>query len=120
MYNTKFVQKLAFAYQLSLETTKQFQTYINSFLLSGIENFPKCAVYDIVNGLVVIFAQKTGLQSVKQDWDTDRPATAFVRLMSVKFHCADPTRQDPTRQSPQTSSETRVSDNVWSGPCSGI
>ena len=31
MYNTKFVQKLAFAYRncpLSLETTKHFQTYM--------------------------------------------------------------------------------------------
>ena len=50
MYNTKFVQKLAFAYRncpLSLETTKHFQAYINSLLWSGVENFPKCAVYDI-------------------------------------------------------------------------
>jgi len=49
MYNTKFVQKLAFAYRncpLSLETTKHFQTYINSLLRPGIENFPKCDVYD--------------------------------------------------------------------------
>jgi len=33
MYNTKLVQTLAFAYShcpLSLETTKHFQTYINS------------------------------------------------------------------------------------------
>jgi len=50
MCNTKF----AFAYRncpLSLETTKPFQAYINSLLWYGIENFPKCAVYDIVNGL---------------------------------------------------------------------
>ena len=50
MYNTKFVQKLAFAYRncpLSLEATKHFQAYINSLLWSGVENFPKCAVYDI-------------------------------------------------------------------------
>ena len=35
MYDTKFVQKLAFAYRncpLSLETTKHFQAYINSLL----------------------------------------------------------------------------------------
>jgi len=38
MYNTKFVQKLAFAYRncpltpFSLETTKHFQAYINSLL----------------------------------------------------------------------------------------
>ena len=35
MYNTKFVQKLAFAYRncpLSLETAKHFQAYINSLL----------------------------------------------------------------------------------------
>jgi len=54
MYDTKFVQKLAFSYRncpLSLETTKHFQTYINSLLWSGIEIFPKCAVYNIVNGL---------------------------------------------------------------------
>jgi len=59
MYKTKFVQKLAFAYRscaLSLETTKHFQAYINSLLSSGIENFPKCAVYDIVSGLILIFA----------------------------------------------------------------
>jgi len=46
MYNTKFVQKLAFAYRncpLSLETTKHSQTYINSLSWSGIENFPKRA-----------------------------------------------------------------------------
>jgi len=35
----------------------------------GIENFPKGAVYDIVNGLILIFAQRTKLQSVKQDWE---------------------------------------------------
>ena len=29
-----------------------------------VENFPKCAVCDIVNGLILIFAQGTGLQSV--------------------------------------------------------
>jgi len=65
MYNTKFVQKLAFAYRncpLILETTKHFQAYINCLLWSGIENFPKCAVYDIVNGLILIFAQRTNLQ----------------------------------------------------------
>jgi len=47
MYNTKFVQKLAFAYRncpLSLEITKHLQAYINSLLRSGIENFPECAV----------------------------------------------------------------------------
>jgi len=62
MYNTKFVQKLAFAYRncpLSLETTKHFLAYTDSFLWSGIENFPKCAIYDIVNGLIVIFAHRT-------------------------------------------------------------
>jgi len=50
MYNTKFVQKLALAYRncpLNLETTRHFQAYINSLLWSGIENFPKCAVYDM-------------------------------------------------------------------------
>jgi len=72
MYNTKFVQQLAFAYRncpLSLETAKHFQAYLNSLLWSGIENFPKCVVCDI-NGLILIFAQRTGLQSVKQDWET--------------------------------------------------
>jgi len=29
-----------------------------------VENFPKCAVCDIVNSLILIFAQRTGLQSV--------------------------------------------------------
>jgi len=75
MYNNKFVQKLAFAYRncpLSLETTKHLQAYINSLSWSGIENFPNSAVYDIVNGLILIFAQRTGLQSVKQDWETFR------------------------------------------------
>ena len=75
MYNTKVGKKLAFAYRncpLSLETTKHFQAYINSLLLSGIENFPKCAVYDIVCGLILVFVQRTGLQSVKQDWETFR------------------------------------------------
>jgi len=28
--------------------------------------FPKCAVYDVVNGLILIFPQRTSLQSVKQ------------------------------------------------------
>jgi len=39
MYNTKFVQTLAFTYRncpLSLETTKHMKTYINSLLWSGI------------------------------------------------------------------------------------
>ena len=40
--------------------------------VSGNENFPICAVYDIVNGLILIFAQRTGLQSIKQDWETFR------------------------------------------------
>jgi len=61
MCNTEFVQKLAFAYRncpLSPETTKHFQAYINSLLWPCIENFPKCAVYDIVDGLILISAQK--------------------------------------------------------------
>jgi len=75
MYNSKFVQKLVFAYRicpLSLETIKHFQAYINCLLWSGIENFPKCAVFDIVNGLILIIAQRTNLQSVKQDWEAFR------------------------------------------------
>ena len=40
--------------------------------------------------------------------------------LSDKFHYKDPTGPDPTRQSPRTLSQTRVSDEVWSGPCSGI
>ena len=47
-------------------------------MVDGIENFPKCAVYDIVNRLILIFAQRTGLQSVKQDWETFR----FYKLYS--------------------------------------
>jgi len=40
--------------------------------VSGNENFPICAVYDIVNGLILIFVQRTGLQSIKQDWEKFR------------------------------------------------
>jgi len=74
MYNTKFVQKLAFAYRncpLSLETTKHFQAYINSLLCSGIDNFINVLLMT-VNGLILIFTLGTCLQSVKQDWETFR------------------------------------------------
>ena len=83
MCNTKFVQKLASAYRncpLSLETTKHFQAYINSLLWSAIENFPKFAVYDIVNGLTLISARRTGLQSVKQGPDLQNILRYIVRL----------------------------------------
>jgi len=32
----------------------------------------ECGVYDIVNGLILIFVQRTNLQSVKQDWEAFR------------------------------------------------
>jgi len=64
-----------------METTKHFQAYINSLLWSGIENFPKSAVYDIVNGLILIFAQRTNLQSVKQDWEAFR----FYKLYNTRI-----------------------------------
>jgi len=74
IYNTKFVQKLAFTFRnclFSLETIKHFKhtskvscdlvlkIFINVLLMT-------------VNRLILILAQMTGLQSVEQDWETFR------------------------------------------------
>jgi len=80
MYNTKFVQKLAFAYRncpLSRETTKHFQAYINSLLCSGIENLPKCAVYDIVSTEICY------LSDASRHYDDDDDDDDFCRLRYV-------------------------------------
>jgi len=54
MYNTKFVQKLAFAYRncpLSLEITN-YSTHTSTVSCDlALKIFSNCAVYDTVNGL---------------------------------------------------------------------
>jgi len=58
MYNTKFVQKLAFAYRncpLSLETTKHFQTYM-VFIV-------RCFLFVFFYHLVMIKAAQSLLDS---------------------------------------------------------
>jgi len=65
---------------------------INSLLWSGIENFPTCAVNDIVNGngLILILAQRRGLQSVKQDREIFRFYKQYNNLIRDQLfqkHC---------------------------------
>jgi len=49
----------------------------------GIKNFPKYAVYDIADGLILIFAQRTGLQSVKTGLGNILGTTAQVKIKWV-------------------------------------
>jgi len=68
MYNTKFAQKLAFAYRncpLSLETTKHFQANINSICDLVLKIFLNVLfTTQLMDLYILIFAQRAGLQSV--------------------------------------------------------
>jgi len=46
-----------------------------------MEQFPKCAINDTVNRLISILAQRTGLQSLKQDWETFR----FYKMYNINL-----------------------------------